>query len=78
MQVDFPIQCACGLENVVHEDMPRQRIIVECKCGTMLFKYECPNDHMAMEIDVSAGTFTRCRAWNQTVDDFMEASCICK
>lgn len=36
MQVEFPIQCACGLENRVFEDMPRRKIIIECRCGTRL------------------------------------------
>ena len=37
--------------------------------NTMLFTYECPNEHLNIEIDALAGTFTRCRAWNKAVDD---------
>lgn len=36
MQVEFPIQCACGLENIAYEKFITNQIIIECECGTRL------------------------------------------
>lgn len=36
MQVELPIQCACGFENRAYEDFIHNRIVVECRCGTRL------------------------------------------
>lgn len=32
--IEFPIQCACGRENRLHEEFITNRIVVKCECGT--------------------------------------------